>query len=326
MSKYLVTGGAGFVGSHLVALLLSKEHQVTVLDNLSTGHRKAAGEARFVEGNIGNGTLLGDVLSDGPWDAVFHFAALSLVGESMTDPLGYFRNNTALSGGLIEECVRNGVPKFIFSSTAALFGNPPPGLIGENAPVNPLSPYGESKHMVERMLDWADRVHGLKSACLRYFNAAGSDPDGKLGEDHNPETHLIPLVIDAALSRRNGISIFGTDYPTPDGTAVRDYVHVSDLARAHLAAAEIIGEKSVKYNLGTGTGVSVSEIINSVSRVSGRRIPTENMPRRAGDPPSLVADPQLIRSETGWQPRFVSIDSIVETALQWREAHPHGYR
>jgi UDP-glucose 4-epimerase len=326
MGRYLVTGGAGYVGSHLVLALVDAGHEVTVYDNLRQGHRAAVPPAaRLVEADIGNPHRLDVVLADGPWDAVFHFAALSLVGESMKMPFLYFMENAAGGIRLIEACVHHGVKKFILSSTAALFGNPERIPIAENERIDPGSPYGESKLMIERTLHWADRIHGLRSACLRYFNAAGADPAGRAGEDHTPETHLIPLVIDAALGRRPEIFVFGNDYPTPDGTCVRDYIHVTDLAEAHVLALARLDTSSVTYNLGNGAGHSVLEVIQAVERVGGRKVPMRMGARRAGDPASLVAASDLLRAQTGWSPRFAELDDIVRTAWAWREAHPQGY-
>lgn len=326
MGRYLVTGGAGYVGSHLVLALLDAGHEVTVYDNLRQGHRAAVPEAaRLVEADIGNAHRLDVVLADGPWDAVFHFAALSIVGESMKLPFLYFIENAAGGMRLIEACVHHGVRKFILSSTAALFGNPRKVPIAENEALEPGSPYGESKLMIEQTLHWAGRIHGLRYACLRYFNAAGADPAGRAGEDHNPESHLIPLVIDAVLGRRPEIVVFGDDYPTPDGTCIRDYIHVTDLADAHLRALAQLEDRSVVYNLGNGAGHSVFEVIRAVERVSGRKVPMRVAARRPGDPAALVAASDLLRSETGWSPRFADLDEIVRTALAWREVHPDGY-
>ena len=324
--RFLVTGGAGFVGSHLVAELLDRGASCVVLDNLRTGHREAVlPGARLVEGDLGDADRLDAVLADGPWDGVFHFAAWSVVGDSMRDPMRYFIENAGNGARLIDACVRHGVRRFVFSSTAALFGRPGDAPLAEDEPVEPASPYGESKHMIERMLFWAEQVHGMRSACLRYFNAAGADPAGRLGEDHRPETHLIPLVIDAALGRRGELEVFGEDYATPDGTAIRDYVHVTDLADAHLRALERLEQASVSYNLGTGRGHTVLEVIRSVERVGGRRVPFRPVGRRAGDPPALVAASQRIAAETGWRPRFTALDDIVATALRWRAEHPGGF-
>jgi UDP-glucose 4-epimerase len=326
MGRYLVTGGAGYVGSHTVLALLDAGHEVVVYDNLRQGHREAVpGGVTLIEADIGNTRRLDLVLGEGPWDAVFHFAALSLVGESMQNPFLYLMENAVGGMRLVEACVHFGVKRFVLSSTANLFGSPQRIPIDETEAVDPGSPYGESKLMIERTLLWAGRIHGLRSACLRYFNAAGADPDGRAGEDHDPETHLIPLVIDAALRRRPEIVVFGTDYATPDGTCVRDYIHVSDLADAHLRALARLDDQSVTYNLGNGAGHSVLEVIRAVERVSGLPVPLRLAGRRAGDPAALVAASGKLRAETGWAPRYAELDRIVETALVWREAHPQGY-
>jgi len=325
--RYLVTGGAGFVGSHAVLALLDAGHDVVVLDNLSTGYREAipAGVPLY-EVDLLDENSVSAVVAQGPWDGVLHFAALSLVGESMRDPFHYLRQNYLTALNLVRACVTYGVKKIIFSSTAALFGGPERlKPISETAPVQPGSPYGESKFMIERVLHWADTIYGVRSACLRYFNAAGADPQGRAGEDHRPETHLIPLTIDAALGKRPSLRLFGTDYPTPDGSCIRDYIHVTDLADAHVKALGQIEHRSVTYNIGNGEGYSNLEVIRSVERVSGRKVPWEIAPRRAGDPSVLVADATTLRSETGWTPQFGELDRIVETALRWRQNHPNGY-
>ncbi len=324
--QFLVTGGAGYVGSHLVLALAARGAAVTVLDNFRQGHRAAipAG-VRLVEADLADAAAVDAVLADGPWHAVFHFAALSLVGESMREPFRYLLENAGNGIRLIEACARHQVPRFVLSSTANLFGAPETIPIAEDAAIDPGSPYGESKRMIERALVWADRVHGLRSACLRYFNAAGADPDGRLGEDHDPETHLIPLAIDAALGRRPELQVFGTDYPTPDGTCIRDYIHVSDLADAHLAVLARLDHASVTYNLGNGQGASVHDVIRTVQEITGRPVPHRIAPRRPGDPPVLVASSARLRRETGWTPRFPELRAIVRTAAAWREAHPAGY-
>lgn len=326
MPRYLVTGGAGYVGSHLVAALLDAGAAVTVFDNLSTGHRAAVlPGAILLQQDLADAPALDRVLADGPWDAVFHFAALSLVGDSMRQPMRYLHANAALGFHLIEACIRHGIARFVLSSTAAVFGEPDRLPIPEDAALAPTSPYGESKLMLERALHWADRAHGLHSAALRYFNAAGADPAGRLGEHHAPETHLIPLAIDAALGRRPPLAIFGTDYATPDGTCIRDYVHVSDLAAAHILALTRLDQGSVTYNLGNGEGHSVREVLTAVQQVLGHAVPIIETGRRAGDPARLVASSDRIRRETGWQPRHDGLRAIVETAAAWRIAHPNGY-
>ena len=329
--RFLVTGGAGYVGSHAVLALTDRGDEVTVLDDLSLGHADAVPDGvRLIEGNLSDAALVDRVLAPGsvdggPWDGVLHFASLSLVGDSMARPLHYLIENAGHGMRLIDACVRHGVPRFVLSSTAALFGEAGLEPIIEADAIAPGSPYGESKAMLERALFWADRIHGLRSACLRYFNAAGADPQGRAGEDHQPETHLIPLVIDAALGRRPELVVFGDDYDTPDGTCIRDYVHVADLASAHLLALERLDDASVTYNLGNGRGHSVLEVIRSVERVSGRTVPYRIAERRPGDPPRLVASSEKLKRETGWTPRYPELDAIVATAFAWREAHRHGY-
>ena len=324
--RFLVTGGAGYVGSHTVAALLDRGDEVVVLDNLRTGHRAAVPlGAKLVEADLGDAAAVDALVGAGRWDAVFHFASLSLVGESMRLPFRYLRENGLHAIGLIEACVRHGVGRFVLSSTANLFGTPETIPIRETARIDPGSPYGESKWMIERTLLWAGRIHGLRSACLRYFNAAGADPAGRLGEDHDPETHLIPLVIDAALGRRPAVEVFGTDYPTPDGTCVRDYVHVSDLAAAHLLALDRLSDGSVVWNLGNGAGHSVLEVIRAVEGVTGRPLPYRLGERRSGDPAVLVAGSDAAL-RAGWRPKFATLEQIVRTAMAWRLAHPVGYR
>ncbi len=327
MARYLVTGGAGYVGSHVVLALVEQGADVVVLDNLRQGHRAAVPVGvRLVEADLGDAGAVEAVMADGRWDGVLHFAALSLVGESMQQPMRYLIENGAVGLRLVDACVRHGVGRFVLSSTANLFGEPDAVPIDEDAAIRPSSPYGESKLMIERALHWADRQHGLRSACLRYFNAAGADPGGRLGEDHDPESHLIPLAIDAALGRRPALTIFGDDYPTPDGTCIRDYVHVTDLADAHLLALGQLDGSSVTYNLGSGTGHSVRAVIGSVARMLGRPVPVVQGARRPGDPAVLVASSQRIRQQTGWIARHATLDEMVGTAAAWRVAHPHGYR
>jgi len=328
VARYLVTGGAGYVGSHCVLALLERGDEVVVLDNLRTGHRAAVPRgARFVEMDLADRAALAR-LFDGPrFDAVLHFAAMSLVGESMRIPMRYIADNVGQAMNLIEAAVAAGCLRFVLSSTAALFGEPDRIPIPEDATIAPGSAYGESKYMIERALDWAHRCHGLRFAALRYFNAAGADPAGRAGEDHDPETHLIPLAIDAALGRRPPLTVFGDDYATPDGTCIRDYVHVTDLAAAHLAVLDRLGQQPVcRYNIGNGAGHSVKQVIAAVERVGGRPVPHGIGPRRAGDPAVLVAASGRLREECGWSPRHAELDDIVGTAWRWREAHPRGYR
>jgi UDP-glucose 4-epimerase len=324
--RYLVTGGAGYVGSHLVAALAARGDTVVVLDNLRTGHRAAVPSGvELIVADLADSGVVETVLADGPWHAVFHFAALSQVGESMRLPFRYLIDNGVNGMRLIEACVRHGVLRFVMSSTAALYGTPTVVPIPEDASLHPESPYGDSKWFLERTLLWAERVHGLRYASLRYFNAAGADPEGHYGEDHRPETHLVPLVIDAALARRPELEVYGSDYATPDGTCLRDYVHVTDLADAHLLALDRLERGSVTVNLGNGMGHSVLQVIEAVQRVSGRQVPYRFCPRRPGDAAVLVASSERAHRELGWRPRFADLDEIVRTALFWREAHPDGY-
>jgi UDP-glucose 4-epimerase len=324
--RFLVTGGAGFVGSHLVLALLRGGAAVTVLDDLTTGHAAAVPKgASLVKGSVADPEALGRAFAEGPFEAVFHFASLTLVGESMREPVRYIAENVAGAAALVQACVTHGVGRIVVSSTANLFAEPARIPIDEDEAVIPGSPYGESKAMLERLLYWADQVHGLRGACLRYFNAAGADPEGAAGEDHRPETHLIPLVLDAAAGRRPALTVFGDDYPTPDGTCIRDYIHVADLAAAHLAVLEPLKTRSVRYNLGTGQGHSVREVIAAAETVTGLTVPHMIGPRRAGDPAVLVAGSERIRRELGWAPRFGDLETIVSHAWAWRKANPNGY-
>jgi UDP-glucose 4-epimerase len=323
--RFLVTGGAGYVGSHLVAALLDRGDRVTVLDNLRTGHKAAVPSAApLVIADLAAADMLDALLADGPWDAVFHFASLSQVGESMRMPMRYLLENATNGIRLIDACVRHRVERFVLSSTAALFNLNSDAPITEDAPVDPQSAYGDSKWMIERALRWAGQVHGLRYACLRYFNAAGADPAGRLGEDHRPESHLIPLVIDAALGRRSALEVFGDDYPTADGTCIRDYVHVSDLASAHLLALEALDKGPVVWNLGNGTGHSVRQVIAAVERGSGLKVPYRIVSRRAGDAAVLVASSSRAQ-QAGWCPEHDDLDDIVGSAFAWRKSHPNGY-
>ncbi|MBC9206164.1 UDP-glucose 4-epimerase GalE [Roseomonas aerophila] len=327
MARFLVTGGAGYVGSHVVLALRERGDDVVVLDDLRQGHRQAvAAGAELVVADVGDRKNLTEIFANWKFDGVLHFAALSLVGESMREPLRYMAENLSNTLWLAEAAVKAGCDRFVLSSTAALFGLPEIIPIEEDAGFAPVSAYGESKLMAERGLEWADRVHGLRSACLRYFNAAGADPQGRLGEDHTPETHLIPLAIDAALGIRPPLTVFGTDYDTPDGTAIRDYVHVTDLADAHLRALDVLKQgRSVRYNVGNGNGYSVLDVIRMVGEVSGRPVPYAEGPRRAGDPAVLVAANARLRRDTGWSPRYGSLEQVVRTAWTWRQKHPHGF-
>ena len=322
----LVTGGAGYVGSHVAHALTARGYQVVVVDNLSTGHRAAVPrDAVFEKLDMTDAASVDRLFRQHRFDAVMHFAALSLVGESMKDPLRWIGENTGSAVNLLRAMAAAGVARLVFSSTAALFDVAGDKPIGEGAPVSPTSPYGDSKHMVERLLHWADMRYRIRSAALRYFNAAGAHPQGHIGEDHRPETHLLPIVIEAALGKRRAVAVFGADYPTPDGSAIRDYVHVMDLADAHIGILETLKTKSVRYNLGTGRGHSVKEVIRAVEEVGGRKVSVEYGPRRAGDTAVLVADPSAIKRDLGWQPRYDTLRGIVETAWRWHEKNPDGY-
>ena len=321
----LVTGGAGYIGSVTVEALLARGHRVVVLDNLGTGHRGAVHpDAAFVLADLRDVDRVAHTLEEHAVDAVVHFAASSLVGESMQVPLKYYDNNVAGSMALLQAVVRGGVDRFVFSSTAALYGTPDETPIPESAPIRPESVYGSSKQMVEGMLQWLAATEGLGYAALRYFNAAGAS--ARFGEDHQPETHLIPLVLQVALGQREEIAIFGDDYPTPDGTAVRDYVHVLDLAEAHVRALEALAPGEARsYNLGNGAGFSVREVIDVCRVVTGCDIPAEIAARRPGDPPSLVADTRRIHADLGWTPQHADLDEIVRSAWAWHREHPEGY-
>lgn len=319
--KVLVVGGAGYIGSHMVKVLASAGHQVVTLDNLSEGYRDAVLYGELVEADLADKAALDRVLAKGGFDVVMHFASFIQVGESVTAPAKYYENNLTNTQHLLDAMVRHGVNHFIFSSTAAIFGEPEYTPIDEAHPARPINPYGRSKWFVEQILQDYDRAYGLKSVCLRYFNAAGADPDGQLGERHVPETHLIPLILQAASGRRDCIKVFGRDYATPDGTCIRDYIHVMDLCEAHLLAIEKLLETgdSAQYNLGNGNGFSVQEVIDSASRVTGREIEVVDDVRRDGDPAVLVADSRRAREALGWCPRFAELDTIVAHAWQWEQ-------
>jgi UDP-glucose 4-epimerase len=322
----LVTGGAGYIGSHAVKALGAAGRTVVVYDNLSAGHRAAVRGVELVEGDIHDGARLRDVMRSRGVDAVMHFAAWLSVVDSVKDPSGYYRNNVLGALTVLDAMVAEGVPHFVFSSTAAVFGNPEETPITEGHPTRPISAYGETKLAIERALPHYGRAYGLRSMALRYFNAAGADPDGELGEDHAPEQHLIPRAIDAALGR-DSFQVFGDDYDTPDGTCLRDYIHVTDLASAHLLALDALrgGAASAFYNLGNGRPTSVRDVLDAVRRVTGRDVPFTLGPRRAGDPAVLYASSARIKQDLGWRPALEKIDVIVETAWRWREAHPRGY-
>lgn len=325
MQTVLVTGGAGYVGSHAARALRDAGARVVVFDNLAQGHRAAipAG-ATLIVGDLADQVAIEQAIARHRPDAVLHFAAHSLVGESMRDPLKYLADNVTCAGTLLRACMAHGVGRVVLSSTANLFGAESAGPIDENTPIEPGSPYGESKLTIERMLAWAGRTHGLKWASLRYFNAAGAHPDGSLGEDHRPETHLIPIVFEAALGQRAAIIIHGDDYPTPDGTCVRDFVHVCDLAEAHIKVLDAMTPAGLIYNLGSGAGHSVNHVVDAARRITGRAIPTMIGPRRPGDPAVLVASSARIQRDLGWRPR-AGLEDIIQTAWAWKRAHPNGY-
>ena len=326
----LVLGGAGYIGSHMVDRLIEKgDEEVVVVDNLVTGHRQAVHKkARFYEGDIADKDFMRKVFSENPEiDAIIHFAAFSLVAESVAEPLKYFDNNTAGMISLLEVMREFDVKKIVFSSTAATYGIPEEVPILETTPQNPINPYGESKLMMETIMKWTDQAYGIKFVALRYFNVAGAKPDGSIGEDHGPETHLLPIVLQVAQGKRDKLMIFGDDYQTPDGTNVRDYVHPFDLADAHLLAVDYLrsGKPSTAFNLGSSTGFSNLQIVEAARRVTGAAIPMEIAERRPGDPVTLVASSQKAREVLGWKPVFDDIDKIIETAWAWHSSHPNGY-
>lgn len=317
----LVVGGAGYIGSHMVKYLAQQGCQVTTLDNLSGGFRDAVLHGDLVIGDVGDRRLLDDLFRSHRFDAVMHFASFIQVGESVNEPSRYYRNNVTNTLTLLDAMVASGLKRFIFSSTAAIFGEPQTERIDETHPQQPINPYGRTKLMVEQALADYDLAYGLKSVCLRYFNAAGADPQGELGERHEPETHLIPLVLQAASGRRSHISVFGQDYDTPDGTCIRDYVHIHDLCRAHWRALQGLmqGGGSQAFNLGNGHGFSVQQVIDAARRVTGKDIPVQYAPRRAGDPARLVADARRATEILGWQPAFADLDTLIEHAWHWEK-------
>jgi len=320
--KIFVTGGAGYIGSICVEEMLNQGHEIVVFDNLTEGHRLAVDpRAKLIEGELREPASIAGALRAEKPDAVMHFAANALVGESMTNPSKYFLNNVYGGVNLLDGMVAAGVKKLVFSSTCATFGMHQAVPIHEGLPQRPINPYGESKLMFEKVLRWYDELHALRSVSLRYFNAAGASE--QFGEDHRIETHLIPNVLKVALGQKPHVEIFGTDYPTPDGTCIRDYIHIIDLAQAHILA--LGREESAFYNLGTGGGNSVAEVVEVCRRVTGHEIPVVAKSRRPGDPPRLIAASQKIKKELGWEPRFQSLDKIIENAWAWHQRHPGGY-
>ena len=326
--KILVVGGAGYIGSHTVRMLAEQGHAVVVLDNLVYGHREAIVDETvvFIEGDLGDAALLDKTFTEHAIDTVVHFAAFAYVGESVTDPAKYYLNNLAGPLVLLEAMRRHGCANFIFSSTCATYGNPQYLPIDEAHPQNPINPYGRSKLMLEQVLRDYDQAYGIKNVCLRYFNACGASEDGIIGEDHDPETHLIPLVLEAAVGMRESITVFGDDYDTPDGTCIRDYIHILDLARAHVLALDYLrsGRPSMACNLGTGIGQSVREVIAVAERVTGKTVPVVQGERREGDPPRLVAAPQKAKEILGWEAAYTDLEGIIQTAWNWMQGPRKG--
>jgi UDP-glucose 4-epimerase len=325
--RVLVTGGAGYIGSHVVDMLVDRGYEVVVYDNLCAGHRQAVHPgAVFIEGDLLDLPATMRIFDEYAFDGVFHFASHIQVGESMKKPFKYLRDNIDAVTNLLEATTSHDVGRFILSSTANLYDQPKRIPINEDEPLIPGSVYGETKYYAEKALHWMEQIYGLRSCCLRYFNACGAHPNGHIGEDHRPETHLIPLVLQVALGQRDRVTIYGQDYATPDGTCIRDYIHVMDLASAHILAMEALADgRSRKYNLGSGTGYSVLEVVETARRVTEHPIPVEQGARRAGDLPALVADSTLIKQELGWIPAYDHLDRIVETAWKWHQSHPTGY-
>jgi UDP-glucose 4-epimerase len=320
--KIFVVGGAGYIGSICAELLLDEGHTVTVFDNLTEGHRRAVDRrAHFIEGDLVDRETISTALRDARPDAVMHFAANALVGESMQNPSKYFRNNVGSGLNLLDAMIAHDVRRFVFSSTCATFGPPERVPIDETVPQCPINPYGESKLMFEKILRWYDQIHGLHFVSLRYFNAAGASEN--FGEDHRVETHLLPNVLKVALGQKPHVEIYGTDYETPDGTCIRDYIHILDLSRAHILALE--AKESTCYNLGTGGGASVREVIDACRKVTGKNIPVVEKPRRPGDPPRLIASSDKIKRELGWKPQFQDLDTIIASAWNWHQKFPNGY-
>ena len=323
----LIVGGAGYIGSHMCKYLSQNGYKPIVLDNLVCGHRESVKWGPFIEGSMEDKALLNRILKEHEIAAVMHFAAFCYVGESVNDPGKYYRNNVAATLALLETIVENDILNFIFSSTCAVYGKPMEIPIKEDHPQYPINPYGRTKLMVEQIMDDFGEAYGLKSVSLRYFNAAGADPDGELGEDHRPETHLIPLVLQTALNRQETINIFGNDYPTNDGTCIRDYIHINDLAQAHLLALERLmsGNPGGPYNLGNGNGYSVKQVVDVARQVTGKPIPSNIVERRPGDPAVLIGSSEKAVKELGWRPQFTDLNTIIETAWEWHKKYPHGY-
>ena len=328
MKNILVVGGAGYIGSYMSKYLASNNYHPIILDNLIYGHRQAVKRGTFFEGSMQDAALLQKIFSDYPVAAVMHFAAFCCVGESVTDPARYYENNVANTLELLEIMIKHNVSNFIFSSSCATYGEPVEIPITELHPQNPINPYGRTKLMVEQILSDFKTAYGLRSICLRYFNAAGADPEGELGEDHNPETHLIPLVLQTALGQREQTEIFGDDYPTKDGTCIRDYIHIDDLAQAHLKALEKLfsGASGGAYNLGNGDGYSVKEVIHLARKITDRPIPARVIKKRPGDPAVLVGSSKKAKTGLGWEPKYPALESIIETAWNWHKNHPQGYQ
>lgn len=323
----LVTGGAGYIGSHTVVELLNHGEEVIIVDNLRTGHKRAIAGGTFYQGDISDRSFLDSVFEKHEIEAVIHFAASSLVGESVQKPLPYYENNLIASHSLVSAMIDHGVKKIVFSSTAATYGEPKSIPILESDVTQPTNPYGETKLAMEKMFRWCDNAYGLKSISLRYFNAAGAHPDAMIGEDHTPESHLIPIILQVALGQREAIGIFGDDYPTEDGTCVRDYIHVMDLANAHWLALEHLRKNNTSdvFNLGNGTGFSVKQVIETAREVTEHAIPEKISPRRAGDPAVLIATSEKAQSVLCWKPKYNELKTIIATAWKWHQANPQGY-
>ena len=324
----LVTGGAGYIGSHTAYELLNSGKEIVIVDNLQKGHKEAVLGGMFYEGDLRDDSFMDRVFTENQIEAVVHFAADSLVGESVADPLKYYNNNVVSTLRLLGKMKQYGVNKIVFSSTAATYGEPENTPILETDKTVPTNPYGETKLTVEKALKWADNAYGIKHIILRYFNVAGAHPSGKIGEDHHPESHLIPIIIQAAMGKRDYIGIYGDDYPTPDGTCIRDYIHVTDLANAHILALNKLmsGSESDIFNLGNGSGFSVKQVIEATEKVAGKKIPVNTVPRRAGDPAILIASSQKAQDVLGWQPQYHQLETIIETAWKWHTTHPDGYK